>query len=201
MSIAGAGRKAAYAEYLKSEHWANLKKKKAEETPKVCSACKSKENIQLHHMKYRSTFEETLLEDTCWLCRGCHRTFHARVGKTLKERKKKHLLEQTVKVIQTEPVRGKRLSKKERRRIKTAIAQERNAARRALTTQRREAYEAVVAKKIASGDLIAIKNRDRQQFHVTLDKVKKGSALKSTLAGAVVFIPKRADSSQTSQQA
>lgn len=91
--------KTRYQEYLKSAHWTGFKKLKAERTSRMCSACSSRQTVQLHHMIYRDPIELAQLEDTCWLCRDCHETFHQRAGTQLKGVTYAQLLTETVRVI------------------------------------------------------------------------------------------------------
>lgn len=69
-----------YQEYLKSDHWANLKRQKSKRGKKRCEGCKTRVKLQLHHMIYRENWKETELLDLCWLCGPCHKKFHARFG-------------------------------------------------------------------------------------------------------------------------
>ena len=69
-----------YHDYLKSEHWSRFKAEKEKVEKKECLACQSSLNVQLHHMKYRTPLEDAELDDTCWLCPDCHKSFHEKVG-------------------------------------------------------------------------------------------------------------------------
>lgn len=89
--MSGKARSEAYKEYLKSEHWLELKKNKAQRIPH-CQICGAKERLHLHHVRYRKTFRETLPCDLRWLCQGCHRSAHHHIesglipkGKNVKE--------------------------------------------------------------------------------------------------------------------
>jgi hypothetical protein len=61
-----------YSEYLKSEHWKNLRSKKKKNR---CAICGSEENLQVHHLVYRHIFDVTK-GDLRKLCRECHETAH-----------------------------------------------------------------------------------------------------------------------------
>lgn len=72
--------KAEYAEYLKSDHWKALRKKKRSKCSKTngknrCAICASTENIETHHMEYRNIYDVTT-SDLRLLCRTCHGTGH-----------------------------------------------------------------------------------------------------------------------------
>jgi hypothetical protein len=92
-----------YEEYLKSQHWEDFKKSKSRVDNKRCLACHSGKEVQLHHMKYRPNLEDAELEDTCWLCRTCHESFHRIAGMTLKDVTDRMLMVETVRVILLAP--------------------------------------------------------------------------------------------------
>lgn len=69
-----------YREYLKSEHWAQLRMKQPK---KKCTACHTKKNLDLHHMVYLDDWYKTTSKHLCWLCRRCHSLFHSEFGVTL----------------------------------------------------------------------------------------------------------------------
>jgi hypothetical protein len=189
----GAGRKAAYAEYLKSDHWKTLKVQKALVEPRQCVACPEKK-VQLHHMLYRELFEETRLEDTCWLCRECHRTFHLRAGvKINTKRSVEWIRQETIRIIQfnVKKRQNQKLTKRERRRIKTEM-------RREAKRLRREKHEARCRKRdeeIHSGLRKAkipkpgsLREQLRKEFNVAVSSIKPRSALNSTMAGKIVAV-------------
>lgn len=63
-----------YAQYLRSEHWADVKARQPK-TP--CRLCGSEENLHLHHQTYESLGNEAP-DDLAWLCRPCHKSLHKR---------------------------------------------------------------------------------------------------------------------------
>lgn len=65
----------AYREYLKSDHWKNLKDSKAKKSKKRCAICGVSNRLDLHHVLYRNILDVTL-GDLRWLCRECHNTAH-----------------------------------------------------------------------------------------------------------------------------
>lgn len=74
-----------YHEYLKSDDW----KRKSESRKKVdnceCVICGSKENLRVHHIKYRPVFSDTKVKsELITLCENCHEEYHER-EKAIKE--------------------------------------------------------------------------------------------------------------------
>jgi hypothetical protein len=94
-----ASAKSTYALYLESEHWKAFKKSKEAVEPKKCRACGDVKLVHLHHMIYRKPLESAELDDTCWLCQGCHKKFHERADTTLKNVLYVNLLAETIRVI------------------------------------------------------------------------------------------------------
>jgi hypothetical protein len=54
-------------------------------------------------MKYRPNLEDAELEDTCWLCRTCHESFHRIAGMTLRDVPDRMLMVETIRVILLSP--------------------------------------------------------------------------------------------------
>ena len=66
-----------YKEYLKSDHWKQLRAKKRRYR---CAICASTENLDTHHLIYKNLYDvET--SDLRKLCRICHYTAHALMKK------------------------------------------------------------------------------------------------------------------------
>ena len=61
-------------EYLKSEHWKNLKYEKLNKIC-YCEKCGNKNNIDVHHLNYKNLYD-VKLEDLQVLCRKCHSNEH-----------------------------------------------------------------------------------------------------------------------------
>ena len=62
-----------YAKHLKSQYWAELKRKVVKRRGKVCERCKNADcSLDLHHMHYR-TFGKERQKDVQLLCRECHK--------------------------------------------------------------------------------------------------------------------------------
>lgn len=66
--------KAEYKEYLKSEHWKELKARKFQQRRHRCGVCGSPE-VQHHHLQYRNIYD-VLTSDLRRLCGRCHKTAH-----------------------------------------------------------------------------------------------------------------------------
>jgi len=64
-----------YAEYLKTDHWKNVKKKVFIRVGNKCQLCSSKINLNVHHNTYENRGEERY-EDLIVLCQKCHEIFH-----------------------------------------------------------------------------------------------------------------------------
>lgn len=65
-----------YKDYLKTEHWKNIKMKMKNSKYKyMCYSCKSKTKLQLHHKSYKRVGNEKLT-DLIWLCEDCHKKTH-----------------------------------------------------------------------------------------------------------------------------
>lgn len=67
-----------YEEFLKSEHWASVKRK-AKSRPNTygkCSFCGSKKNIDLHHTSYKWIGTKSELSTVIALCREHHHQVH-----------------------------------------------------------------------------------------------------------------------------
>ena len=67
-----------YNEYLKSEHWQEIKKRtrKKPEYWSKCFVCSSHKNIHLHHVKYHRLGNESLGSHIFPLCGRCHLEVH-----------------------------------------------------------------------------------------------------------------------------
>ena len=104
------------AEYLKSDHWRELKKLKRAQEPKQCLVCTTGKPVQLHHMIYRAHPHDSKLEDTCWLCKDCHRMFHRKIGSMLKGVKYENLREETIKVISLGETKAQKKARRKARK-------------------------------------------------------------------------------------
>lgn len=66
-----------WSEYLKSDHWSDLRARKLKASP-VCEKCGSNKRIEPHHLRYKNLFDVEL-EDLMTLCRKCHRSEHQKI--------------------------------------------------------------------------------------------------------------------------
>jgi hypothetical protein len=64
-----------YHEYLRSEEWYALRKRKIKEAGGRCQMCSKGEPLHVHHRTYDNIFNEKL-EDLIVLCKDCHEKFH-----------------------------------------------------------------------------------------------------------------------------
>lgn len=65
-----------YADYLKTEHWIELRGAKLLEANNRCQKCKSRHKLQVHHLTYERKGRERL-SDLQVLCERCHEKEHA----------------------------------------------------------------------------------------------------------------------------
>jgi len=72
----------AYKDYLKTEHWQELRKAKHKKKHRKCAICGNKNKLDVHHLSYKNIYD-IKTEDLRVLCRGCHSLLH----KILKDKK------------------------------------------------------------------------------------------------------------------
>lgn len=70
-----------YLVYLESPHWKALRGEALKRDGDKCTRCGSKRILQVHHMIYRTRFEDSLLEDLITLCKECHQAEHGKKPK------------------------------------------------------------------------------------------------------------------------
>lgn len=78
-------------EYLRSDHWKELRSRKLTENP-LCEVCGSKERVEPHHINYRNLYDVELF-DLKTLCRKCHMDVHEkirqeRIAESIKSKKR-----------------------------------------------------------------------------------------------------------------
>lgn len=62
-----------YAQYRKSAHWRGLRSRRVHIANRHCEGCgKLTEVFEVHHVRYRSTWFDTILKDLMALCPKCH---------------------------------------------------------------------------------------------------------------------------------
>ena len=78
----------AYSDYLKSDHWRELKSRKLK---KRCAVCGSTKNIEHHHLFYRKLYDVEA-SDIRVLCHRCHSLTHKLIdsGELVIDRNKSH---------------------------------------------------------------------------------------------------------------
>lgn len=116
-----------YAEYLKSDHWANLKQEVFAAKGKFCQFCKLEEKLHGHHLCYKNLID-CKIEDIMILCEGCHNLLHKisshydfyNFSAIQSENRVLQLLQQYKK----NKFAGTKTKKKENRRIKRAEQRE-----------------------------------------------------------------------------
>ena len=70
-----------YRRYLKSNHWKDLKKAAISYYGARCNFCGSRNNIEIHHLRYASNLYLIKLRDVIPLCNKCHSASHTLLGK------------------------------------------------------------------------------------------------------------------------
>jgi len=70
--------------YLKSDHWAALKKAKLRVSSN-CEVCGSQKKMDIHHINYRNIFDVTT-DDLATLCRKCHTEWHEKHGMPVRDK-------------------------------------------------------------------------------------------------------------------
>lgn len=64
-----------YQDYIKSEAWKLLAKKKRQEAGNKCQLCNASGKLSVHHRTYENVFNESM-DDLIALCGSCHAKFH-----------------------------------------------------------------------------------------------------------------------------
>ena len=66
-----------YKEYLRSEHWKEIRSAALKRAGYKCQVCGYNKNLQVHHNNYKNIGheEDTDLVVLCW---KCHKTFHGK---------------------------------------------------------------------------------------------------------------------------
>ncbi|MEK0326460.1 MAG: hypothetical protein QQN63_12240 [Nitrosopumilus sp.] len=65
----------AYKKYLHSNNWYNKRLKKLKESEDKCLECSVVENLEVHHIVYKSYYDCNM-DDLEVLCQGCHAALH-----------------------------------------------------------------------------------------------------------------------------
>lgn len=72
-----------YEEYLRTEHWDQLRLQCREKHKGECAICASRRRPQTHHWRYRANWFDTELSDLVLLCEACHAMVHRHGAQTL----------------------------------------------------------------------------------------------------------------------
>jgi 5-methylcytosine-specific restriction endonuclease McrA len=72
-----------YAQYLATNHWAELRQQKLKQAWYRCQLCSSKGALEVHHRTYERRGNE-YLTDLIVLCNGCHSKFHDKLSRAEK---------------------------------------------------------------------------------------------------------------------
>lgn len=64
-----------YKEYLKTDHWIELREKARKRDGNRCRLCDSSEDLNVHHRTYDNLGSEKV-GDLTTLCKSCHEKFH-----------------------------------------------------------------------------------------------------------------------------
>lgn len=65
-----------YNEYLKSDHWQEVREKQLLQDEHRCAFCGSTEKLEVHHINYKNLYNEKPGCDTITFCDTCHRKYH-----------------------------------------------------------------------------------------------------------------------------
>lgn len=72
-------------EYLKSDHWRELRGRKLKANP-CCQTCGIDKNLDVHHMQYKNLYDVEL-SDLMTLCRPCHNKVHETIDEMVRLQK------------------------------------------------------------------------------------------------------------------
>jgi 5-methylcytosine-specific restriction endonuclease McrA len=64
-----------YDEYLNTDHWRRVSRKKLNQVGNRCQRCGKHKNLNVHHLTYRTRGHEKMV-DLMVLCGECHEAFH-----------------------------------------------------------------------------------------------------------------------------
>jgi 5-methylcytosine-specific restriction endonuclease McrA len=83
-------KKTPYQNYLRTDHWKNLRQAAFERDGFRCTKCGNPYSLCGHHIRYRSHLTECVIGDIQTLCKGCHNGIHNRdvTGKKLPKKRK-----------------------------------------------------------------------------------------------------------------
>jgi hypothetical protein len=65
-----------YPQYLRSEHWKQIRETKLEENGRKCAVCASTVLLQVHHVEYPAKRIDVKANQLVVLCKRCHESLH-----------------------------------------------------------------------------------------------------------------------------
>lgn len=74
-----------YREYLKSDHWKQVRQKRIEMDNYRCYLCDKSMGLNVHHLRYDNLGNEAVNEDLVTLCYKCHKMLHRVINGSKKE--------------------------------------------------------------------------------------------------------------------
>lgn len=74
-----------YSEYLKSEHWKEVRQERIEIDNHRCYLCGKATRLNVHHLRYDSLGHEVVSKDLVLLCYKCHKMLHRVIDGSKKE--------------------------------------------------------------------------------------------------------------------
>ena len=94
-----------YFKYISSPYWLKRKQEYYKKNKRICQACGSMNDIDLHHLVYNNFGLERDDQLAC-LCRNCHQELHHKIGSS------NNMEKQTTKFIKSKQHNIKRLMKR-----------------------------------------------------------------------------------------
>lgn len=110
--------KEGYREYLKSEHWKEVRDERLKIDKRKCYLCGRASALNVHHLRYNTLGHENVEHDLVSLCYKCHSMLHRIIDSSKKEYR---LLEAE---IGKDVARQKYLLQSLQRRVKTSLVEE-----------------------------------------------------------------------------
>lgn len=74
-----------YSEYLKSDHWQEVRQKRIEIDKHRCYLCNKAMGLNVHHLRYDNLGREVVGKDLVTLCYKCHKMLHRIIDGSKKE--------------------------------------------------------------------------------------------------------------------
>lgn len=74
-----------YSEYLKTDHWQEIRQKRIEMDNHRCYLCNKARRLNVHHLRYDNLGHEVVEKDLVTLCYRCHKMVHNVIDGSKKE--------------------------------------------------------------------------------------------------------------------